>query len=239
MTIAVSTHDLNLAAAVCRELVLLKDGRVLAQGPTADVLTPANVRALRRRGGRADARRKRTSRGGAHRPDAAMTIRTRLLTILPLFGLGTVVVVLAPRSEHVHQPPPRLRPRHPLGRQCRRADLRLARLPRVLAGALVGSTPRGSGRRAASVAEEPLATPFTLGVSAGAALGAMLAIAFQLEWGCSGVLGADGELLIARRHAIVYFLATRVHGGLSTNVILLAGVTLNSFFSAIIVPVHT
>jgi iron complex transport system permease protein len=32
----------------------------------------------------------------------------------------------------------------------------------------------------------------------------------------------------------VYFLATRVHGGLSTNVILLAGVTMNSFFSAII-----
>ncbi len=46
MTIAVSTHDLNLAATVCRELVLIKDGRVLAHGPTADVLTPENVRAL-------------------------------------------------------------------------------------------------------------------------------------------------------------------------------------------------
>ena len=46
VTIAVSTHDLNLAAAVCRELVLLKDGRVLAQGSTADVLTPENVRRL-------------------------------------------------------------------------------------------------------------------------------------------------------------------------------------------------
>jgi iron complex transport system ATP-binding protein len=46
VTIAVSTHDLNLAAAICRQLVLLKAGQVLAHGRTADVLTPANVRAL-------------------------------------------------------------------------------------------------------------------------------------------------------------------------------------------------
>jgi iron complex transport system ATP-binding protein len=46
VTIAVSTHDLNLAAGICRELVLLKQGRVLAHGLTADVLTPDNVRAL-------------------------------------------------------------------------------------------------------------------------------------------------------------------------------------------------
>jgi iron complex transport system ATP-binding protein len=46
VTIAVSTHDLNLAASVCRELVLLKNGRVLAHGPTDSVLTSENVRAL-------------------------------------------------------------------------------------------------------------------------------------------------------------------------------------------------
>ena len=45
-TMVVSTHDLNLAASLCTELVLLKAGRVLAQGPTADVLTAANVRRL-------------------------------------------------------------------------------------------------------------------------------------------------------------------------------------------------
>ena len=39
VTIVVSTHDLNLAAGVCRDLVLLREGRVLAAGPTADVLT--------------------------------------------------------------------------------------------------------------------------------------------------------------------------------------------------------
>ncbi len=46
VTILVSTHDLNLAAGLCRDLVLLKDGRVLASGPTAAVLTPAHIRAL-------------------------------------------------------------------------------------------------------------------------------------------------------------------------------------------------
>lgn len=46
VTIVVSTHDLNLAAGICRDLVLLRDGRVVASGATADVLTPANVQAL-------------------------------------------------------------------------------------------------------------------------------------------------------------------------------------------------
>jgi iron complex transport system ATP-binding protein len=46
MAIAISTHDLNFAASVCRTLVLLKDGAVLAAGPTADVLTAAHIRAL-------------------------------------------------------------------------------------------------------------------------------------------------------------------------------------------------
>jgi iron complex transport system ATP-binding protein len=44
--IAVSTHDLTFAAAVCRSLVLLKNGAVLAAGPTADVLTPELIRRL-------------------------------------------------------------------------------------------------------------------------------------------------------------------------------------------------
>ena len=46
VTMAISTHDLNLAAAVCRELIMLRDGRVIATGATNDVLTPDNVRRL-------------------------------------------------------------------------------------------------------------------------------------------------------------------------------------------------
>ncbi len=45
-TMVVSTHDLNLAASLCTELVLLKGGRVLTQGVVGSVLTPSNIRAL-------------------------------------------------------------------------------------------------------------------------------------------------------------------------------------------------
>jgi iron complex transport system ATP-binding protein len=43
VTMVVSTHDLRLAAAVCTRLVLLSRGRVLADGPLDDVLTPALI----------------------------------------------------------------------------------------------------------------------------------------------------------------------------------------------------
>jgi iron complex transport system ATP-binding protein len=46
LTIAVSTHDPNFAAGLCRTLVLLKDGRVLASGATDDVLTSEHIREL-------------------------------------------------------------------------------------------------------------------------------------------------------------------------------------------------
>jgi len=46
VTMAVATHDLNLAAGLCRRLVLLRQGRVLAAGPTEQVLTRESVRAL-------------------------------------------------------------------------------------------------------------------------------------------------------------------------------------------------
>ncbi len=46
VTMAISTHDLNLAASICRSLVLMRHGRVIASGPTGDVLTPDHVREL-------------------------------------------------------------------------------------------------------------------------------------------------------------------------------------------------
>ncbi|MCC7418489.1 MAG: ABC transporter ATP-binding protein [Acidobacteria bacterium] len=45
-TMVLSTHDLNLAAALCGRVVLLRDGRVIASGATSDTLTADNVRGL-------------------------------------------------------------------------------------------------------------------------------------------------------------------------------------------------
>ena len=116
----------------------------------------------------------------------------------------------------------------------------VARLPRVLAGALVGSTLAAAGVILQALLRNPLATPFTLGVSAGASLGAMLAVTLNLEFGVLGVssipLASFAGSLLAT--AIVYGLAASQRKGLSTNVLLLAGVTLNAFFSALILFVQ-
>jgi iron complex transport system permease protein len=116
----------------------------------------------------------------------------------------------------------------------------IARLPRALAGALVGATLASAGVVFQALLRNPLATPFTLGVSAGAALGAMLAITLPLSLAFAGLpavpvasfLGAVGAV------GIVYALASARRRGLSTEVLLLAGVTLNAFFSALILFVQ-
>jgi len=116
----------------------------------------------------------------------------------------------------------------------------IARLPRTLAGALVGAMLASAGVVFQGLLRNPLATPFTLGVSAGAALGAMLSITFgwSLAWvGIPAAAAASfaGSLIAV---AIVYALARARHSGMSTNVLLLAGVTMNSFFSALILFVQ-
>ena len=45
VAMVLSTHDLNFAASLCRRIELVRDGRVLASGPTEQVLTPAAIRA--------------------------------------------------------------------------------------------------------------------------------------------------------------------------------------------------
>jgi iron complex transport system ATP-binding protein len=46
VTMVLATHDLNLAAAICDHLILMRDGRVLTQGTTRDTLTDAAIRSL-------------------------------------------------------------------------------------------------------------------------------------------------------------------------------------------------
>ena len=116
----------------------------------------------------------------------------------------------------------------------------IARLPRTLAGASVGALFAAAGVVFQGLLRNPLATPFTLGVSTGAALGAILAITFNWSIGIVGlsavpVAAFAGSLMAV---AIVYALAQARHRGLSTTVLLLAGVTMNAFFSAMILFVQ-
>jgi iron complex transport system permease protein len=112
----------------------------------------------------------------------------------------------------------------------------VARLPRVLAAALVGSALAMSGVVFQALLRNPLASPDTLGVSAGAALGAMMAITFTLDFSLLGVsavplasfAGSLGAL------AIVYGLSTARRRGTSALVLLLGGVTVQALLSAVI-----
>jgi iron complex transport system permease protein len=171
-----------------------------------------------------------------------MTLRRRLLTIVPAFGLFALAAMLwAPTAGSTSISLSRAFDASvPLAENVDAQIFFVARLPRVLSGALVGATLAAAGVVMQALLRNPLATPFTLGVSAGAALGAMLAITLRLDLGALGVssvpiasfagaLGATG---------LVYALSISQRRGLSTNVLLLAGVTLNSFFSALILFVQ-
>ena len=84
----------------------------------------------------------------------------------------------------------------------------------MLAAALVGAALALAGVVFQALLRNPLATPYTLGVSAGAALGAMLAITFTLDFALLGVsampLASFAGSLGAHRHRLR---ACRPRGG--------------------------
>ncbi|OLC47588.1 MAG: hypothetical protein AUH43_11440 [Acidobacteria bacterium 13_1_40CM_65_14] len=112
----------------------------------------------------------------------------------------------------------------------------VARLPRVIAAALVGSGLAVAGVVFQALLRNPLASPDTLGVSAGATLGAMIAITFHVDVAVMGItavplasfLGSAGAL------GIVYLLAAARRRGTSSTVLLLAGVALSAFLGALL-----
>jgi iron complex transport system permease protein len=171
-----------------------------------------------------------------------MSIRRRVVTVTVGFGLAALaVIVWAPTVGSTSISLGRAFDRSlPWADNVDAQIFFVARLPRVLAGGLIGSTLAAAGVVLQALMRNPLATPFTLGVSAGAALGAMLAIAWRLDVGVLGISSVPIASFVGSLAAIliVYALASSQRRGLSTNVLLLAGVTLNSFFSALILFVQ-
>jgi iron complex transport system permease protein len=167
--------------------------------------------------------------------------RRLAITLLTFGGLAAAAIILSPLLGTTRISLARVFDRSvPFADNTDAQIFFVARLPRTLAGALVGSTLAAAGVVFQGLLRNPLATPFTLGVSAGAALGAMIAITFgvSLSWLGAPVapLASFAGSLVAV--AVVYSLATAKHRGLSTDVLLLAGVTMNAFFSALILFVQ-
>ncbi|MFY9690746.1 MAG: iron ABC transporter permease [Candidatus Acidiferrales bacterium] len=110
------------------------------------------------------------------------------------------------------------------------------RLPRIALGILVGAALATSGAGFQALLRNPLADPYVLGVSSGAALGAIISlIAAPHAPGLIQVAAFAGALATI---AVVYFLGRR-GGQLDSATLLLAGIITASFLSAVIMFLMT
>jgi len=115
----------------------------------------------------------------------------------------------------------------------------IARLPRILFGALVGGALAMAGVLFQVILRNSLADPFTLGVSAGGSLGAFIAIWLGLEsvvWGIP--LVSVAAFIGAFLTIVLVFFVARAGGAMFTFTLILAGVTLNFIFGAIMMFIH-
>lgn len=106
------------------------------------------------------------------------------------------------------------------------------RLPRVLLGAGVGACLALAGASLQSLLRNPLAEPYLLGVSNGAALGTMLAFVFFENFEFSRPVMAFGGACLAT--FAVYQIA-KSRAGMNTERLILSGVIVTTFLSSIII----
>lgn len=109
------------------------------------------------------------------------------------------------------------------------------RLARVVLAAVVGAALASAGVTLQALLRNPLADPYILGISSGAGLGAMIAVICGFSWTLWGrspiavfaFLGALGTVWLV-------WSIGRVTGRFHVTGLLLAGVVVNAFFSAVI-----
>lgn len=112
------------------------------------------------------------------------------------------------------------------------AIVRELRLPRALLAFLVGGSLAVTGAVLQALVRNPLADPYLLGISGGAGLGAVAAIAFGIGGVWAVPLSAAAGALMAI--ALVYRLAVVAGAMLDTRVLILAGVVVGAFAAAIV-----
>lgn len=109
------------------------------------------------------------------------------------------------------------------------------RLPRVLLACLVGAGLGMAGAGYQGLFRNPLADPFVIGASSGAALGATIVIVLELE---TGVLGLAAVPVAALAGSLLAVSAVYVIGSVGRQVsmvsLLLAGVATSSFIGAVV-----
>ncbi|MCP3773707.1 iron ABC transporter permease [Paenibacillus sp. MZ04-78.2] len=109
------------------------------------------------------------------------------------------------------------------------------RLPRVALGLLVGAALGLAGAAFQGVLRNPLADPYTLGVSSGASVGASFLILFGLqfsllgEWSVPVVAFATGMLALS-----AVLLLARTEGKLRIETVILSGVVMQAFLGSFV-----
>jgi iron complex transport system permease protein len=118
------------------------------------------------------------------------------------------------------------------GNETERVIILSLRFPRAILAGLVGAGLSVSGATLQALLRNPLADPYILGVSSGAAVGAIVAILMGLSTHSFGLPLASfvGAILTV----IVVFYFGRQDGKIHPNTLLLAGVIIGSFLSALI-----
>lgn len=116
--------------------------------------------------------------------------------------------------------------------ETQRAILFDIRLPRVLLGACVGASLAAAGASLQSLLRNPLAEPYLLGVSNGAALGTMLAFVFFEGFAFARPIFAFAGAAIA---TVAVYQMARSRAGMNVERLVLSGVIVTTFLSSIIV----
>jgi len=113
------------------------------------------------------------------------------------------------------------------------------RLSRTLLGLFGGGALALAGSLFQSMLRDALATPYTLGVSTGASLGAVIAIA--LDWHTvAGMAGIWAGALAGAGLILFVVMGAATRGGqLSSSSLLLAGIAINSVCAALILLIHS
>jgi len=113
------------------------------------------------------------------------------------------------------------------------------RLPRVTLGFLAGATLATAGMAFQALFRNALATPYTLGVSSGASLGAAVYVHAGITGSLAGIPGHTFAALGGAIGAIalVYVIA-RAATGFSSSTLLLAGVAVSFLFTSIILAIQ-
>jgi iron complex transport system permease protein len=113
------------------------------------------------------------------------------------------------------------------------------RLPRVFTSFIAGAALAVSGMVFQALFRNPLATPYTLGVSTGASLGAALFILSGVSFTVLGYRGIGIASFLGALVAVSFvYTLSRLNRRFSAASLLLAGVAVNFFFSSLILLVQ-